>query len=813
MFFPSDFEIKIGFAQIREILNTHCLSNLGKEEVDNIKFSSDHAEILLSLTEAEEFRQILLSSDPFPSQDYYNTIPLLNHLRIENTFPEPEQLSELGLALTTWLDIVQFFSDKRVLAYPHLAKLIDQSTKYEVKSTKASTKLKLRSTNIPYPISRIADLINGILDDKSNIRSSASKELSRIRSAVNRLQGGVEKRMGQIFKEAKKSGWIDEEADVTLRDGRLVIPFRSAHKRKIQGVVHDESATGQTVYVEPVELFEMNNEIRELYYAERREIIRILTDVADQIRPHIEEFVEINQLLGKIDFIRAKARFALDIGAALCSRILDHPHLTWYQAVHPLLFLAHKKVKKRVVPLDITLTPNERVLVISGPNAGGKSICLKTVGLVQYMLQCGLLPPAREDSEFGIFNRVMIDIGDEQSLENDLSTYTSKLLNMKYFLTHLDARSLFLIDEMGTGTDPSVGGAIAEAALLSMAASGAYGVVTTHYSNLKLLAGTPKSPKGDLLRSAGTPKSPEGDLLRSAGTPKSPEGDLLPPLQGRVGEGSIAIQNGAMLFDTRNMKPLYLLKQGKPGSSFAIEIATSIGFPEEELKRASELIGGSQLDFEQQLQDLEVEKSEVKKKTTELQVADEFIGELIANYEKRIAELDRSKNEILQQAREEAQQLLQDSNKLIERTIKEIRESQADKEKTKAARSEIREARSAITPKSPEGDLLPPLEGEGRGGVINPKPSYTDIIQQKQETFTLTLDLRGKRADEAFMDLQHFIDDAILLSIHEVRILHGKGTGALREVTRNYLKGRKEVKGYHDEALERGGAGVTVATF
>ncbi|MBE0698489.1 MAG: hypothetical protein IH586_16350, partial [Anaerolineaceae bacterium] len=710
MLYPSDFELKIGFDQIREILADFCLSELGTAEVEQIKFSTNHPQIFLSLSETEEFRQILLSGDAFPSQDYYNTVPLLNHLRIENTFPEPEQLSELGLALTTWLDIVRFFSDERALAYPSLVKLIDQSTNDEVRSTKASTKLELRSSTIshresriaypvsriPYPISHIADLINRILDDKSNIRSSASKELGRIRSSVNRLQGGVEKRMGQIFKEAKKSGWIDEEADVTLRDGRLVIPFRSAHKRKIQGVVHDESATGQTVYVEPVELFEMNNEIRELYYAERREIIRILTDAADQIRPHIEEFMEINRLLGKIDFIRAKARFALDIGAALCSRIMDHPHLAWYQAVHPLLFLAHKKVKKRVVPLDISLTPSERVLVISGPNAGGKSICLKTVGLLQYMLQCGLLPPAREDSEFGIFNQLMIDIGDEQSLENDLSTYTSKLLNMKYFLTHLDARSLFLIDEMGTGTDPSVGGAIAEAALLSMARSGAYGVVTTHYSNLKLLAqGTEHRAQGTEHRAQGTEEI--GSEKREASS-ENPVSHIPYPVS--------CIQNAAMLFDTKTMKPMFVLKQGKPGSSFAIEIATSIGFPEEELQRAAERIGGSQLDFEQQLQDLEVEKAEVRKKTTELQVADEFIGELIANYEKRIAEVERSKKEILQKAREEAQQLLQDSNRLIEKTIREIRESQADKERTKAARSAIIDARSAMTPKSPKGDLL-----------------------------------------------------------------------------------------------------------
>ncbi|NQV03754.1 MAG: Smr/MutS family protein, partial [Bacteroidia bacterium] len=790
---------------------------LGQEEVGKMLFLSDYQEIVTLLSQTEEFRQILLTSESFPSQDYYNTIPLLTHLRIENAYPEPEQLSEFGLALTTFLAILRFFNEERSETYPNLAKLVGGNTKYEVGNTNiqhpGSGNFGIARSRICDPeyrgkqeATRQRDLITSILDDKSNIRSSASKELARIRGAVNRLQGGVEKRMKQIFAEVRKSGWTDEDADVTLREGRLVIPFRSAHKRKIQGVVHDESATGQTVYVEPIELFEMNNEIRELYYAERREIIRILTDVADQIRPHIEEFTEMNWLLGRIDFIRAKARFALQVGAALCTRVEDQPHLQWFQAVHPLLFLAHKKAKKTVVPQDISLTSEKRVLVISGPNAGGKSICLKTVGLLQYMLQCGLLPLAREDSEFGIFRQIMIDIGDEQSLENDLSTYTSKLINMKYFLTHLDDHSIFLIDEMGTGTDPSVGGAIAEAGLEAMAGTGAYGVVTTHYSNLKLLADRKKYEI----------RNTKYEINSAA-----------------------KIQNGAMLFDTRNMKPLYKLKQGKPGSSFAIEIATSIGFPKEELRKASELIGGSQLDFEQQLQDLEQEKEEVTKRSNELHVADEFLDELIMKYEKMNDEMETSKKEILEKAREEAHQLLKDSNKLIERTIKEIRESQADKERTKEARSLIRMKNEELrlkdettketkdNTKEHEGSSLEPFVqpfesfvvkknsnlNRGEAELGGAKPSYINIINDKQASFTLTLDLRGKRADEAFLELQRFIDDAILLSIKEVRILHGKGTGALREVTRNYLNSVKEVKTYQDEALERGGSGVTVVTL
>jgi len=756
MLYPEDIEHKIGFDQIRSLVTDACLSDLGREEVDKMSFSIDYQEIKQKQSQTEEFRQILLSTDPFPSQDYYDTLPLLTHLRIENTYPEPEQLAELRLALTTFLDILDFFNEEHAETYPNLFSLISKNEQRKANSEKHQI------SNFQFPISNILDQINRILDDKSQILSSASKELGRIRSAINHLKGGVERKMNQLFSQAKQSGWTADDTEVTIRDGRLVIPFRSAHKRKIQGVVHDESATGQTVYVEPVELFEMNNEIRELFYAEKREIIRILRELANQIRPHIDDLILANGLLGQIDFIRAKASFALQIGAMQCNRMEDKPHLQWEQAIHPLLFLSHQKAKKSVVPLYIKLIGNERILVISGPNAGGKSICLKTVGLLQYMFQCGLLPCAREDSEFGIFSQIMIDIGDEQSLENDLSTYTSKLLNMKYFMEHMDDHSLFLIDEMGTGTDPSIGGAIAEAVLLKIASSGAYGVVTTHYANLKLLATS----------------------------------EIQDPTSGII--------NGAMLFDTKEMKPLYQLKIGKPGSSFAIEIATSIGFPEEELRKASETIGGSQLNFDRQLQNLELEKVDVKKRSTELGVADNFLNEIIAKYQKLTDELEKSKKEILSQAKEEAQQILKDSNKLVERAIREIRESQADKERTKAARSAIRDLRSA---KQDPISRIPYPASASKSS----KRSYADIIASKKESFSLTLDLRGKRADEAFMEIQRFIDDAILVSAKEVRILHGKGTGALRDVTRNYLKGRSEVKSYQDEALERGGTGVTVA--
>ncbi|MEI7980966.1 MAG: Smr/MutS family protein [Bacteroidota bacterium] len=610
--------------------------------------------------------------------------------------------------------------------------------------------------------------------------------------------------MIQSFKLAHRSGWTPDDAEITIRNDRLVIPLVNAYKRKIPGFVHDESATGHTVYVEPAEIFETNNEIRELEYAEHREIVRILIEFASILRPSIDELLHAYGFLGKIDFIRAKARLAVEIngwkpmiirneelGIRNESGIGSVATLRWRSAVHPLLFLGHRKQNKQVVPLHIELNASQRILIISGPNAGGKSVCLKTVGLLQYMFQCGLLPSVKEDSEFSVFSKIFIDIGDEQSIDNDLSTYTSKLLNLKYFIEHLDGSSLFLIDELGTGTDPSLGGAIAEATLESLNALEAFGVVTTHYSNLKLLAS------------------------REPG-----------------------IVNGAMLFDLKKLKPLYQLKTGKPGSSFALEIAHEIGFPEEVLQKAREKTGKSQLDFDRELQNLEVEKQEISKKEGELKVADDFLAELITKYEKLTATLEAQKKEILVKARNDAQQLLDNSNKIIEKTIKEIREAQAEKTRTKAAREEIAKVKEEL--KGDAGSRIQDTgnriqdagykgqeSGDGKqnpGSCIldpasgaqpqrNPYHSYLADLQQKTEQFSMTLDLRGKRVDEALALLQKYIDDTILLSIHEVRILHGKGNGVLRQVTRDYLRSQREVKSARDASLETGGAGITEVTL
>ncbi|MCK9421347.1 MAG: Smr/MutS family protein [Bacteroidales bacterium] len=890
MIFPSNFEQKLGFDTIRQMLSEYCLSSLGRNRVEQIAFSTDAEEIRTMLSQTAEMKQIVQFEGHFPAQDYYDMIPALLDIRIPGSYLEPEQLSELRLSLITISGLYDFL-ETHAETYPSLSQLIQHpvsSIQYPASSIQhpvssiqyPASSIQYPVSSIQHPASLISDLlpqIDKIVNEKSAVRDSASPELQRIRKEKASKQSGVERQVVQCFKQARHSGWTPDDAEITIRNGRLVIPLVSTHKRKIPGFIHDESATGHTVYVEPAEIFETNNEIRELEYAEHREIIQILIKFADLLRPGIDELLQGYQFLGKIDFIRAKARLAVevngwkpmitmrseigdkkssiqnlassigseatshpassiqDLSSSIRSEATPHPAscilhreqselisersepaLLWRSAVHPLLYLSHRKQNRPVVPLDIELNSAQRILIISGPNAGGKSVCLKTVGLLQYMFQCGLLPPVKEDSEFSVFSRIFIDIGDEQSIDNDLSTYTSKLLNLKYFIEHLDVSSLFLIDELGTGTDPSLGGAIAEATLESLNNVGAFGVVTTHYSNLKLLAG------------------------REPG-----------------------IVNGAMLFDLKKLKPLYQLKTGKPGSSFALEIAHEIGFPEEVLNKARKKTGKSQLDFDRELQNLEVEKQEINKKESELKVADDFLAELIKKYEKIITDLENNKKDILEKARNEAQQLLDNSNKIIEKTIKEIREAQAEKSITKVAREKLSKDKKAlkedagykiqdpgyriqdtgykikdtgshilhpasrivsganssaneVSPSSganshPASWILDPASDTGY--KKSPYHSYLADLQQRSDQFSLTLDLRGKRVDEALALLQRYIDDAILLSIHEVRILHGKGNGVLRQVTRDYLRSQREVKSARDAALESGGTGITEVTF
>jgi DNA mismatch repair protein MutS2 len=751
MIYPAGFEQKIGFSQVRELLESRCISELGREEIKRIGFSDDPEKIGVLLDQTEEFRQILLSGQTFPSQDYFNLIPLLRQLSVEGTWPEPEQLSELRLALLSAGLIITFF-DQNEMDCPALRRMMEDHLE--------------NTALVAGVISGLCKHIGGIVDEQSRVKSSASPELGRIRKKISDIRSSGEKRIGQIFRQARQMDIIPDGAELTYRDGRLLIPIISAYKKKIPGMILDESATGQTIYLEPTELFEMNNEIRELGYAEHREIIRILIGVADRIRPDIRLFILANSFLGIVDMVRAKAAFALDTEAMKGKRFSPFPLIRWENARHPLLLLSLRKTGRQIVPLALELEEKQRVLVISGPNAGGKSICLKTVGLIQYMFQCGLLPPADDGSEFGVFKTLMLEIGDEQSLENDLSTYTSKLLSMKFFLTNLGPGSLFLIDEMGTGTDPALGGAIAEAALRKMTLSGAFGVVTTHYSNLKLLAGN---------------------------------------IDGVV--------NGAMLFDGREMRPLYRLKTGFPGSSYAFEIAAGIGFPPEVLEDASLITGRSQLDFNRQIQDVEMEKESVSKKSKELRLADEFLHEMIGKYTEKSEELDRKSRQILDQAKKDASRLLAETNRIIELTIKEIRESQADRERTKKARKEMEDFGKGINPDVPDEPVKPSTMYPSPGEVKSSVRGIGEIVGEKLKEHTLSIDIRGMRADEAFLVIRRYIDDSILLAVSEVRILHGKGNGILRDTTRNYLRSVKEVKKFHDEDIERGGAGITVVHF
>lgn len=759
MIFPETFEQKLGFDAIRRALSENCLCSSGRSRVGKIVFSADYSLITSLLEQTEEFRQLLLSNDPFPSQDYMDLTGELNRISLEGTFIDPENLAFLKTSLVVISEIISFFRSDNKEKYKRLGELAEGLVVDK----------------------NIIRRVDKIIDERGLIRDEASPELKRIRKDRIVKQSTVEKKIKEKLKIALKSGWTPDDAGVTVRNGRLVIPLLTSYKRQIPGFVHDESATGQTVYLEPAEVLEINNEIRELDYAERREIVRILTDFTIFIRPQIPGLILAYDFLGTIDFIRAKALYAVETGAALSKVILDKPHLKWSGAVHPLLFLSHRHHSKIVVPLSIELNDNQRILVISGPNAGGKSVCLKTTGLLQYMLQSGLLVPVDESSEMGLFQSIFIDIGDEQSLENDLSTYTSKLMNLKFFINHLDKNSLFLIDELGTGTDPSLGGTIAEASLEKINKSKAFGVVTTHYSNLKTLAG--KTP---------------------------------------------GIVNGAMLFDSEKMIPLYQLMTGQPGSSFAFEIAGQIGFPEDVLKNAAEKTGQSQLDFDRQIRNLETEKSEVIKKADEFKVADSFLQDVIRKYQDLTADLEKNRKEILLKAKEEARELVEKSNKLIEKTIKEIRENQAEKSKTKKAREELNGLKEKLAPDKPAAQPItnPPthqltslsshqLASSPAHQLTTdlPRKTYLDDLNNKLRDFQLNLDIRGYRADEAFAAVQRYIDDAVMLGITEVRILHGKGNGVLRQVTREYLASVKEIKAFKDEALERGGAGITLVTF
>jgi DNA mismatch repair protein MutS2 len=815
VFYPSNFEDKLSFTRIREMVEERCLSSLGIRLAKEMSFSFDFKKLQRNLQQTDEFRQVLISGRPFPSQDYLDVTDELSRIKTPGAFIFADHLFELLISLRTINECLQYFKSKEADKFPLLIEL---------------------GRNIFVPTEIVA-AANRIVDDKGNIKDSASEQLHTIRRSLSTKKALIGKRIAQIMQKVKTDGMTRDDAEVTIRDGHLVIPVNAVNKRKIKGYVHDESATGQTVYIEPAEIVDLGNELRELELAEKREIIKILTTITDLIRPWIEDLENAYHYLGVIDFLRAKALFALEIGGVM-PELQKAPIIDWRKAYHPLLLLLHKAQHKKVEPLSITLNQQNRILIISGPNAGGKSVCLKTVGILQYMLQCGLLIPVHESSIAGVFKDLFIDIGDEQSLDNDLSTYSSHLMNLKHLLNHSHNQMLFMIDEFGSGTEPQLGGAIAEAVLENLNKHEAFGVVTTHYANLKMLGGT------------------------------------LP-----------GVINGAMQFDVQHIQPLYQLQIGKPGSSFAFEIARKIGFPESILEEAILKTGTTQIDFDTQLQALEQERKALFKKQHELESADDMITEITDKYRDRLQTLEDSTKGIIENAKRQAKDIVQNANKLIENTIREIKEEQAGKEKTKIVREKIETFKTELENKKTEDFIqtVKQLDKEIRrtvekeeepqpvitgkqlkmgdnvrvtgqlsiGQIINIAGNkaevvfgqmrmHTDLnklekvrkqdikkeksfsesgrfkgimsdINDKMANFKLQLDLRGKRADEALEEVRHYIDDAILLSVSEVSILHGKGNGVLREIIRNYLSSVPEVKNFKDAAMDMGGNGITIA--
>ncbi len=834
MTYPQNFEQKIGFDAIRKLLKGKCLSTLGEERVDGMAYSTSYPDINEWLDQTVEFIRIIQEEDEFPDQYFFDVRPSLRRIRVEGMYMDEGELFDLRRSLETIRDIVRF-----------LARTDEEAAEDEEANSPYPALHRLAGDIIVFP--QLITRINNILDKFGKIKDNASSELLRIRRELAQTTAGISRSLNAILRTAQSEGFVDKDVTPTMRDGRLVIPVAPGMKRKIRGIVHDESATGKTVFIEPAEVVEANNRIRELEGEERREIIRILTEFSDVIRPQVPAILQSYEFLAEVDFIRAKALFALQTNA-IKPALEDTQVLDWTQAVHPLLQLSLEKHGKKVVPLDIELHKGQRILIISGPNAGGKSVCLKTVGLLQYMLQCGMPVPMHERSHAGLFGSIFIDIGDEQSIEDDLSTYSSHLTNMKMMMKHADAQSLILIDEFGGGTEPQIGGAIAEAVLKRFNEKRTFGVITTHYQNLKHFA-----------------------------------------------DAHEGVVNGAMLYDRHLMQALFQLQIGNPGSSFAVEIARKIGLPEEVIADASEIVGSEYINADKYLQDIVRDKRYWETKRQNIRKREKQMEDTIARYEKEIEELERSRKEILKKAKEDAEHLLQESNARIENTIRTIKEAQADKERTRTARQELSNFRSQVdeldkqaqedkiarkmqqlrekqerkkekknkadkaTPAQPVAPKVQPIEvgttvrikgqtsvGEvlelsGKNAVVMfgmlktnvkverlerastptsaAKPiakstfvsaATQDHVYEKKLQFKQDIDVRGMRGDEAIQAVTYFIDDAILLGVSRVRILHGTGTGILRTLIRDYLSGVPGVAHFQDEHVQFGGAGITV---
>ncbi|MDH5365356.1 MAG: endonuclease MutS2 [Cyclobacteriaceae bacterium] len=794
MLYPNDIEKKLDVDKIRVLLSSYCQSTLGEGYVDRLQFSSDIGQVSKWLTQTDEFKSILQSGESFPHNHYYNVSDSLSKAKVDGVFLLEDEFLKIKNSLETILECIIFLKD--VEKYPQLSQLV-----YLVSIDKT----------LIYSIDKV-------IDEKGVVRDGASSALKVIRSEIKKSQQQLRKTLDSIFRTSKEKGYVPEGSSLTVRDGRMVIPLQAEHKRKLKGFIHGESTTGQTIFMEPAEVLEANNQLRELEYAERREIIKLLTTLTDQVRNQIEPLKNAYRFLGIIDFIRAKAKLAMLLEAEL-PEIIDTPSMNWENARHPLLFLSHKEQSKSVVPLNITLDSNNHLLLISGPNAGGKSVCLKTVGLLQYMAQCGLLVSVQENSTLGLFESIFIDIGDEQSIENDLSTYSSHLTNMKHTLKNASDRSLVLIDEFGTGTEPNFGGAISEAILAKMTQKKVCGVITTHYSNLKEFA-----------------------------------------------DKTAGVQNGAMRFDIQKLEPQYILEIGKPGSSFALEIARKIGLSHEVINKAKELVGQEHTDMDKLLRDLERDKTRILKREKSLKENERKLKQQLSKYEQLNEEIGGRKKEIINKAKVEAERLLSDTNRQIEKTIRHIKENKAEKKETKRVRKDLNQLKDKVKPEQKKqkglaievikgeieiGDFVRLVEQDVIGEVtarkgkdvevligqlksnmkvnrlerISKKEAKTTLrkpkrenlksidLNQKLSKFSSTLDVRGKRAEEVLPMLQNFIDEAAMFNQNEVKVLHGKGHGILRDLVRDRLKGEPNVASFADEHVERGGAGITVVVL
>jgi len=810
MIYPASFEQKIGFLALREQLRERCLSPLGREEVDQISFLTNYNMLMSRLNETAEMMVILSEeSDTWPVNFYVDVREWLSRLRVEGTFPTESELFDLQRSLQTIHALVYFFTRRQENRYPGLTLRVEGIGLFP---------------NVLKQLDQILT-INGVLKD------NASPELARIRHDLFQVQNGISRKLATILRQAQEEGFVDKEASPTMRDGRLVIPVSPAYKRKVRGIVHDESATGKTIFIEPAEVVEANNRVRELQSEERREKIRILTAFANFIRPQLIELQTAYQVLGVFDAIRAKALLAMNQNA-IVPRIDQDCLVDWHRAIHPLLADTLKKQQREIIPLDIQLDEKQHIVLISGPNAGGKSVCLKTVGLLQYMVQCGLPVPVHESSRFGMFNHLFLDIGDEQSIEDDLSTYSSHLKHMNYFLRKGDAQTLVLIDELGAGTEPQLGGAIAEAVLHRLVTNGVFGVVTTHYTNLKQFADT--------------------------------------------AEGVI---NGAMLFDRQHLQPLYQLQIGFPGSSFALEIARKIGLSEEVIQEATDKAGNAHVDLETYVQSILRDKRYWETKRQKIHQQEKRLDELIARHEADQDLLKSQRKEFITNAKQEATQLLNEANAMIENTIRRIKESSAERETTREVRKELETFRQKITVQldtevtssrsvrsprqhtinkkvtSPKeipiqaGDFVRLNGHVSTGKVIEvqgdnitvafgnlkstlkrdrleqisknqvkewaKKSSASTItadeaMRQRKLSFRPDIDVRGMRGEEALLAVQYFLDDALMVGVERVRILHGTGNGILRQLIRQYLATVPGINHFADEHIQFGGAGITV---